>query len=190
MKGKTVYSKVVKKSNKLPWIVMIHGFTGNHTIFESQINEFEKNFNILLFDLRGHGESSSVPGPFGREEYSDDLELLIEKYELKKFYIWGTHTGAAIALIYTLRHSETVAGLILEGTPLPGYVMPRLAELVERAETIAVQKSISEAKKDWLENADWFKYMNSHPEECRANEHKFLIDNFEGETLISKLIPR
>ena len=52
MKGKTVYSKVVKKSNKLPWIVMIHGFTGNHTIFESQIKKFkEQSEKVFVSNL-------------------------------------------------------------------------------------------------------------------------------------------
>ena len=50
--GKPVFSKVVKKSDNLPWIVMIHGFTGNHTIFESQIKKFkEQSEKVFVSNL-------------------------------------------------------------------------------------------------------------------------------------------
>ena len=185
-----IYSKVIKNDINKPWLVMVHGFTHNHKYFKFQIPAFTEQFNILLVDLRGHGNSDHIGGPYGIEEYTDDLESIIEHYEIEQFFYWGTHTGAAVGLVYSLRHPKKVLGLILEGVPLPGYNIPRIAELIERAKSISVERNIEEAKKDWFENADWFGYIRKNPEECRAGEHIQLIDEFKGNPWIDNINPR
>ena len=169
---------------------MVHGFTQTHRVFDRQVPVFREPFNLLLVDLRGHGGSSHFPGPFGIEEYTDDLEGLVDCYGLKTFYYWGTHTGTAIGLVYTLRHPGRVLGLILEGTVLPGFPMPRVPELIDRAGRIAVNQGMLAAKDDWFDRADWFDYIRKHPRECRAAEHREMIMDFSGEPWLQRQNPR
>ena len=42
------------------WVTFIHGAGGSSTIWYKQLKEFKKAFNILLIDLRGHGNSKSL----------------------------------------------------------------------------------------------------------------------------------
>jgi pimeloyl-ACP methyl ester carboxylesterase len=39
------------------WVVFVHGAGGSSSIWYKQIRDFRKHFNVLLLDLRGHGES-------------------------------------------------------------------------------------------------------------------------------------
>ena len=41
------------------WITFVHGAGGSSSIWFKQIREFQKHYNVLLLDLRGHGESKS-----------------------------------------------------------------------------------------------------------------------------------
>ncbi|HEU0013958.1 MAG TPA: alpha/beta hydrolase [Longimicrobium sp.] len=39
------------------WVVFVHGAGGSSSIWYRQVREFRKSFNVLLVDLRGHGDS-------------------------------------------------------------------------------------------------------------------------------------
>jgi pimeloyl-ACP methyl ester carboxylesterase len=40
------------------WVTFVHGAGGSSSIWFKQIRDFKKHFNVLLLDLRGHGESN------------------------------------------------------------------------------------------------------------------------------------
>ena len=173
-----------------PWLVMVHGFTHDHTYFRRQIEEFQRNFRILAVDLRGHGQSSRFPGPFGVEEYADDIQAMLDNAGIRQTIYWGTHTGSAIGLIMTLRQPERFSSLILEGTFLPGFPMPRVGELITRAREVIREKGLQAARDDWFEHADWFDHINRNPEACRAQEHRELVNRFEGAPWLTNLPAR
>ena len=41
------------------WVTFVHGAGGSSSIWFKQIREFKKHYNVLLLDLRGHGNSKS-----------------------------------------------------------------------------------------------------------------------------------
>ena len=47
----TIYSNT--KSTQ--WVTFVHGAGGSSAIWFKQIREFQKEYNVLLLDLRGHG---------------------------------------------------------------------------------------------------------------------------------------
>ena len=52
----TVYKHETSES----WVTFVHGAGGSSSIWFKQIREFQKNFNVLLLDLRGHGNLSLI----------------------------------------------------------------------------------------------------------------------------------
>ncbi len=188
---RAIYHKVIDINGQHnPWIIMTHGFTHNCNYFSAQIPEFQKDFRILLTDIRGHGKSTSAAGPYGIEEYADDILMLIDELGVEKAHYWGTHTGSAIGLVLALRQPERFSSLILEGTFLPGFPMPRANELINRARSIARSEGLALALEDWFNQADWFTYIREHPQVCRAREHRAMIFEFAGIPWLSDLTPR
>lgn len=169
---------------------MVHGFSHNHTYFDRQIKEFQKDHRLFAVDLRGHGQSSAIPGPYGVEEYADDILAALDAAGITRAIYWGTHTGSAIGLIIALRQPERFSHFILEGTFLPGFPMPKVGELLNRAREIAREKGVPAARDDWFENAGWFAHINKYPEACRAEEHRTLINQFQGNPWLTELLPR
>lgn len=182
------YTTVEGATNK-PWMILVHGFTQNHNVFDAQVTFFRDKYKLLLIDLRGHGASLDMPRVYGIEEYKNDIIALITNLDIDKFYYWGTHTGTAVGLIIGLELRDRVLGFILEGTVLPGFEMPRVQELLERAKGLAKTHGVGYAKKDWFEQADWFEYMRLNPDKCRAELHRKIILEFNGEPWISNAIP-
>ncbi|MCP3921195.1 MAG: alpha/beta hydrolase [Desulfobacterales bacterium] len=182
-----IFYKKIETSKEKPWLTMIHGFSHNHKYFSKQIEEFKKNFNIFLLDLRGHGKSEIKSGPFGIEEYADDIFSSLKEAEIARTNYWGTHTGSAIGLVLSLRYPTLIESLVLEGTFLPGYSMPRVSELLEKAKTIVQKNGVDVAITDWYKNADWFSYINKY-EKCRVTEYENL--KFQGLPWLCETIPK
>lgn len=184
------YTTIDMNKNDDLWITMVHGQTQNHKYFYSQVVEFKNRFRILLLDIRGHGQSDSLPGPYGIEEYSDDVYDVFNELEINETHYWGTHTGSAIGLVLALRYPERISSLILEGAFLPGFSMPRTAALIERARMLAKKESVEVAVEDWFECSDFFSYINANAIGCRAEEHREMVSEFEGNPWLCNLTPR
>ena len=186
-----IHCKIIDKNKSNdPWIIMVHGFSHNSTYFSNQINNFKDMYRILLPDLRGHGKSENIKGPYGVEEYADDIIAVIEESGIKNLHYWGTHTGSAIGLVLAKRNLKFFNSLILEGTFLPGFDMPRLVELINQTQNIAKSEGVEQALNSWLNNSDWFDYMREHPKICRLEEHKSMLFEFTGMPWLSNLSPR
>ena len=186
----TIYRKVIDDGHSGPWITMVHGFTHNSGYFSTHVSDFQKDFRILLTDLRGHGQSAGAAGPYGIEEYTDDILEILDEIGIEKTHYWGTHTGSAVGLVLALRCPGRISSLLLEGPFLPGFPMPRTGELIDRARAIAQSKGINAALEDWLNHADWFAYIREHSLVCRAKEHRAMLSEFSGNPWLSDLVPR
>ncbi len=186
-----MFYKVIEKCKKeSTWIIMVHGFTHNYSYFRKQIDHFQNDYKLLMVDLRGHGKSTDTTGPFGIEEYADDIEEVLSELNINKTIYWGTHTGSAIGLVLALRNPEVLSSLILEGTFLPGFNMPRTSALINTIKTIAKKDGVEAALDDWFNTADWFSYIRKYPGKCRANEHKQMLKLFTGSPLVNEFAPR
>jgi pimeloyl-ACP methyl ester carboxylesterase len=67
--------KTFETSLALPWIVFIHGAGGSSSIWYKQVKDFSARFNVLLIDLRGHGDSSKE----GNEKKSYNFESITQE---------------------------------------------------------------------------------------------------------------
>ena len=38
-------------------LIFIHGWSCNHKFFKYQVEEFAKDYRVILYDFRGHGQS-------------------------------------------------------------------------------------------------------------------------------------
>ena len=49
---------VYKNESSTQWVTFVHGAGGSSSIWFKQIRDFQKHYNVLLLDLRGHGNSA------------------------------------------------------------------------------------------------------------------------------------
>lgn len=121
-----------------PPIVLIHGFPYSRAMWADQVKELGEEFQILTYDLRGHGESQATPGPYTMELLADDLKGLLDHLKIEKAALGGFSMGGYVALAFYRKYPERVASLLLLDTrPQPDSEQARqgrenLAQQVER----------------------------------------------------------
>jgi pimeloyl-ACP methyl ester carboxylesterase len=97
-------------------IIFIHGFPFDHSMWDSQVKHFNKDYCCITYDLRGMGESYVGDGQYTMEAYASDLFSVMEKLKLDKPVLCGLSMGGYIALRTAERDQSRFSGLILCNT--------------------------------------------------------------------------
>ncbi len=78
-------------------LVLIAGFTCDHTFWEGILGKLAKQFQVLIFDNRGAGRSSCPDLPYTVDDMALDAIALIESLQLKKPHLLGHSLGGCVA---------------------------------------------------------------------------------------------
>ena len=103
------------------WVVFVHGAGGNSTIWHKQIKAFKKHFNILLIDLRGHGQNVVSDALNKKLVYSfkvisKEIVEVMDELEIKKANFVGVSLGTILIRELIESHPERIIKSILTGT--------------------------------------------------------------------------
>jgi len=120
-------------------VFFIHGWPGDHTLFEYQYNQLPKlGYRCVGMDIRGFGQSARPWEGYDYDRLSDDVRAVIDALQLRDITLGGHSTGGAIAIRYMARHQgRGVAKLALFAAAAPSliqrpsfpYGLPRQAVL-------------------------------------------------------------
>lgn len=163
-----------------PWLVLVHGMSQSHAVFDRQVAAFKSRYRILLVDLPGHGRAADHAGPFGHMEFADAVEAALRRHDVADAHYWGTHTGAAAGLLIASRQRGRFRSLVCEGPVMPGRSLPVVAREIARAGEIARAAGLGRAIEAWWENSCWFDHMRRNPRACRSREHHAIVATFGG----------
>ncbi len=97
------------------YILFIHGAGGGQHTWSCQKGFFEKEFNPIIIELPGHGES----GGEGEQEivtYAEQVYAFLQVVGIRKVFLVGHSMGGAIVQTLALTHPEVIKGIILVGT--------------------------------------------------------------------------
>lgn len=95
---------------------MLHGFMGNHRVFDHLIPQIKTFSNPLTIDLIGHGNTLTPNKPelYRSENQVDQLISILNRLQLEPLYLYGYSMGGRLALQLATTHPEFFSGLILE----------------------------------------------------------------------------
>lgn len=98
-------------------ILFIHGFPFNSSMWEPQLEDLSDVVRVIAPDLRGHGQSDPVPGPYSMELLAGDCVRLLDHLSIGgPVVVCGLSMGGYIALEFYRRYPEYVDALILAST--------------------------------------------------------------------------
>ena len=104
------------------WVTFIHGAGGSSSIWFKQLKEFKKHFNVLLIDLRGHGNSKTITlshlSKYTFRAISKDVVEVIEHLKIKKSHFVGISLGTIIIREIAEIIPERVSSMIMGGAIL------------------------------------------------------------------------
>jgi len=106
-------SVYVSGNNESKTILFVHGFPFDHTMWQTQVDEFSKDYKCVTYDIRGLGESPAGEGQFTTESFVDDLEIILDELKLNRPILCGLSMGGYISLRAVERIQEKFSAAIL-----------------------------------------------------------------------------
>lgn len=107
--------------SSIQWVTFVHGAGGSSSIWYKQLKEFKKHFNVLLLDLRGHGNSKNptktdaVKKHYTFDDITNDILEVINHEKIKKSHFVGISLGTILIRNLAEKHPDRVESMILGG---------------------------------------------------------------------------
>jgi pimeloyl-ACP methyl ester carboxylesterase len=92
-------------------LVLLHGYPLDHHLWDEVVPLLEDTFDIILPDLRGFGESTTVASPYTMDDYASDIAGLLDQLGIQKTAIAGHSMGGYVALAFARLYPKRVSGL-------------------------------------------------------------------------------
>lgn len=80
-----------------PYVTFITGIANDHTMWDPQVAALGKDYRILRYDLRGHGDTQATEGDYSIELLVRDLTGLLRELNISKTHLVGLGLGGALA---------------------------------------------------------------------------------------------
>ncbi|MFA6353338.1 MAG: alpha/beta hydrolase [Candidatus Paceibacterota bacterium] len=92
-------------------LVFVHGVSGSSSAWLPYEKIFEKKYNVVTVDIRGHGMSKKFPNysDYEIKNFAEDLHDLIMYLKIPKFVLISNSFAGLIALEYIKLWRETVS---------------------------------------------------------------------------------
>ena len=124
-----------------PVMIMAHGITDYGLSWASLAAKFEAEYDVIMYDARGHGFSEKPEGSYAIAAHVDDLVGLIKALGIDKPILIGHSMGSGTVSAVGAKYPDLPRAIIMED--------PALAELLEYLKEVNIPewKRLIEADK-------------------------------------------
>lgn len=122
-------------AGKQPFVILHECCSGIAHSYDHIATEFNRDYRVIAVDLRGHGDSAWSPeGAYLVDDYTKDIEALVEQLNLRDIVLLGASLGGRVAQQYGGMHPERVSRVIIEdvGPERPAEIGPNNVRTVAR----------------------------------------------------------
>ncbi|KAK6212701.1 hypothetical protein LQW54_004968 [Pestalotiopsis sp. IQ-011] len=90
-----------------PNLLFLNGWRQTAAQWRKQVEHFEKNFRVTIYDYRGHGESDKPLSGYNILTFVSDLNEVLQKLDLKDITIVGHSMGSTLVWGLWKYHPES-----------------------------------------------------------------------------------
>jgi 3-oxoadipate enol-lactonase len=121
-------------------LVFINGLGSSTRDWEFQVAEFSRTYQVITYDLRGHGRSDKPAGPYSIPQFAADSAGLLKALGVASAHIVGLSLGGAVAFQLALDYPQLVKTMtIVNSAPAMVGITPDAQKEVERRVAIVRQ---------------------------------------------------
>jgi pimeloyl-ACP methyl ester carboxylesterase len=99
-------------------ILLVHGWTCDHTYMAPQFERFRRTHRVIAVDLRGHGQSDKPQQAYTMVAFADDLAWLCSQLNVKKPIVIGHSMGGVIGVELAARFPEVPSAVVTLDSPI------------------------------------------------------------------------
>ena len=115
--------KTILNETSDQWVVFIHGAGGSSRTWSEQITDFAQFFNLMLIDLRDHGESKNLQPDYGSYNFdiiTDDIIAAIDDAGIRKASFVSLSLGSIIMQSLMLKRPDLIERCVFAGAVIKG----------------------------------------------------------------------
>lgn len=130
-----------------PAVVLLHSLGADRRMWDPQVEALAGWCRVIVPDARGHGASGSATG-YGVDEWTDDLDRLLDHTGAGQAALVGLSMGGVQALAYAARRPARVWGLVLADTFAelePATAQAKLEQLAGQATSQAAMPAFADS---------------------------------------------
>jgi pimeloyl-ACP methyl ester carboxylesterase len=158
-----------KSAGQGPSILLLHPTPRSSSLMEPLMQLLAPYYTVLAIDLPGYGQSQSLNEPIqGIQSYLPTIHNFILSQNIKHLKIYGTATGAQLAIAYGLQYANYVSHLYLDNaahfteTQYEGIMEKYFIDITPKVDG-------SHLKTLWehvVKSSQYFPWYSQLPEDC------------------------
>jgi len=94
-------------------LVLLHGYPLDHNLWDEVTPMLQDTFDLIIPDLRGFGESTTVDTPYTMDDFASDVAGLLDQLGIQKAAVAGHSMGGYAALAFVRLYPERMNALAL-----------------------------------------------------------------------------
>ncbi len=95
-----------------PVLVFVHGFSCDRSYWANQVNDLDRDFQVVTVDLAGHGESGLNRKSWSMAAFGEDVVAVVEQLGLEQIVLIGHSMSGYVIVEAARRMPQKVIGLI------------------------------------------------------------------------------
>jgi 3-oxoadipate enol-lactonase len=135
-----------------PWIVWSHSLACSVRMWDPQIAAFKDRYQLLVYDMRGHGATTAPHGPYSLDMLADDVLGLVSFLKIQKAIYCGLSIGGMIGQTIALRGRGPFERLVLADTTHTqnADAIKQWEERIRIAEAQGMQPLVASTMERWF----------------------------------------
>ena len=135
-----------------PVVVLSHSLSSSLLMWNPQMDALNPYFQVLRYDIRGHGDSDAPPGPYTLELLAEDVIKLLEALGIDRVHFVGLSMGGMIGQCLALNYSHRLKSLVLCDTAaiIPAEAQPLWEERFDKARKKGMEALVEETMERWF----------------------------------------
>lgn len=110
-------------------VIFGNGVFSNTLGWIHQIPIFSKEYQVILYDMRGQGQSDKPDSPYSFEIHAEDQKAFLDDLGISKVHHVGISYGAELGLVFALKYPDMLKSLVV--CSAVSFVGPLLNEMCQ-----------------------------------------------------------
>jgi 3-oxoadipate enol-lactonase len=159
-------------------VVLSHSLGSSLTMWNPQMDSLEPHFQVLRYDIRGHGRSDVTSGAYTLELLGQDAIGLLDALNIEKVHFVGLSMGGMIGQCLALNYPHRLKSLALCDTAavISADAQPIWQERINAAREKGMESSVDQTMERWFTPSS----LSLNSSKVAAIRKEFLATPVEG----------
>ncbi len=182
----TKTSYVLEGIQGAPVLVAANSVAADYTMWDLQIAEWRKHFQVLRYSYRGHGATPANGNKATSKDLADDIISLVDQLGIKEFHWAGLSLGGMLGLYMAAHYPSRVKSLV--AACFRPYqteeTAGQWAQRIVMVEDKGMEPLVSPTAERWLTEA----FRKARPDQDQAIRHMIATTSVPGYQAVGHVV--